>query len=166
MINHQLDPSLDLVLNRTTDVPVELVWRAWTTPELMKQWFTPKPWRTADIALEVRPGGRFYTLMESPEGEQFPGEGCVLEVVDQERLVWTSAMLPGFRPKVGGEDPMKGGFYFTAVVEMAANGTGTDYRVTLIHADPESKKQHEDMGFESGWSSAFDQLIELMRGSM
>lgn len=161
---NNFDPSLDLVLTRTTDVPVELVWKAWTTPELLKQWFTPKPWVTAECELDARPGGRFYTLMRSPEGQEFPGEGCVLEAIENERLVWTSAMLPGYRPKLTGNDPMKDGFAFTAIIEFARNGTGTDYRATLVHADPESKAKHEAMGFESGWGAAFDQLVELMRG--
>lgn len=160
------DPALDLVLTRTTDVPVELVWKAWTTPELLKQWFTPKPWVTAECELDAQPGGRFYTLMRSPEGQEFPGEGCVLEVTPNERFVWTSAMLPGYRPKVGGGDPMEAGFHFTAVIELTRTAAGTEYRVTLIHPDPEAKNKHEAMGFESGWSSAFDQLVELMRGAM
>ena len=47
---HVPDPELDLVLDREVDVAPELVWRAWTEPELLTQWFTPKPWET--------PGGR------------------------------------------------------------------------------------------------------------
>ena len=40
----KIDPKLDLVLEREIDVPVELVWKAWTTPEHLREWFVPKPW--------------------------------------------------------------------------------------------------------------------------
>lgn len=154
-----LDPALDLVMTRQTHVPVELVWKAWTTPDLLKQWFTPRPWKTVECEIEPRPGGRFRTVMESPEGEQFAGESCVLQVEENRLLVWTSALHAGFRP-VG--DPGES-FVFTAYIEMEPSATGgTDYKVTLIHADGDSKRRHDEMGFESGWGSAFDQLVELM----
>ena len=77
----RLDPKLDLVLECIVDVPKELVWKAWTQPELLKQWFTPKPWSTVDCELDLRPGGIFRTVMRSPEGQDFTNLGCYLEVV-------------------------------------------------------------------------------------
>ena len=105
--NHDaLNPQFDLLLERVVDVPRELVWRAWTTPELLKKWFTPRPWETIDCELELRPGGIFRTTMRSPEGEECPVLGCFLEVVENERLVWTEALGPGFRPlQKSGEVP-------------------------------------------------------------
>lgn len=154
------DPALDLVLKRQTALPAELVWKAWTTPELLVHWFTPKPWRTAECDMQLWPGGRFLTVMEGPDGERFSGEGCILEVVENRRLVWTSALLPGYRPKPDQEsDP---GFSFTAIIEMEATEAGTNYSATLRHGDPNAKRRHEEMGFESGWGAAFDQLVTLM----
>ncbi len=153
------DPSLDLVLDRTVDVPKELVWRAWTEPELLKQWFTPAPWKTVGCEIDLRPGGLFVTVMESPEGEQFPGEGCFLEVVENERLVWTSTMRRGFRPNIQPE----GAFAFTAVITIEDSSGGTKYRAHVMHGDQEGRDRHEQMGFHSGWSSALDQLVALMK---
>ena len=158
------DPALDLVMTRQTDVPVDLVWKAWTTPELLKQWFTPRPWMTTECKMDLRPGGQFLTVMESPEGDRFPGEACILEVVEARRLVWTSGLLPGYRPRAVMPKSESGNesFPFTAIIEMEPNGTGTSYRATVIHGDEESKRLHDGMGFETGWGSAFDQLVELM----
>jgi uncharacterized protein YndB with AHSA1/START domain len=75
------DPELDLVLERVVDVPPALVWRAWTEPERLKRWFTPKPWQTVECEIDLRPGGIFRTTMRSPEGEDTPHVGCYLEVV-------------------------------------------------------------------------------------
>src|SRR6266850_1118177 len=81
---HQPDPRLDLVLERIIDVPQELVWAAWTTPEHLKHWFTPVPWKTVDCEIDLRPGGIFRTVMRSPEGQEFPNLGCYLEIIKKE----------------------------------------------------------------------------------
>src|SRR5713226_713595 len=97
-MTHQPDTKLDLLLERIVEVPRELVWRAWTTPELVKKWFTPAPWTTVDCEINLRPGGIFRTVMRSPEGQTFPNVGCYLEIVENERLIWTNALAPGYRP--------------------------------------------------------------------
>lgn len=154
---HAVDPQLDLVLDREVDVAPELVWKAWTTPELLVQWFAPKPWETPSCEIDLRPGGIFSTTMRGPDGTEFTGDGCYLEVVPNERLAWTSALGPGFRPQEG---PMP----FSAVIELRPNGTGgTLYRAIAIHQSPEDNQQHAEMGFIDGWGAALDQLIELMK---
>ena len=60
------NPKLDLTFERIVDVPKELVWRAWTEPALLKQWFCPLPWKTIDAEMDLRPGGMFRTTMQSP----------------------------------------------------------------------------------------------------
>ncbi len=84
---HQPDPTLDLLLERVTDVSREQVWAAWTTPDRIKKWFTPAPWKTVDCEIDLRPGGIFRTVMRSPEGEIFPNAGCYLEIVENQKLV-------------------------------------------------------------------------------
>ena len=159
-ITHQPDPALDLVLERVVDVPRELVWKAWTTPEILKRWFAPAPWTTVACEIDLRPGGRFHTVMRSPEGKDHPGTGCFLEVVEHEKLVWTSALGPGYRPQASADGEA---FTFTAVISLEAHGAGTRYTALVVHGDPVSRKKHEDMGFHQGWSAALDQLIALMR---
>jgi uncharacterized protein YndB with AHSA1/START domain len=61
----------DLILRRTIDAPPEKVFRAWTDPVLLKEWFTPKPWTTAHIETDVRPGGSTRFVMRSPEEPSF-----------------------------------------------------------------------------------------------
>ena len=91
-----LDPSLDLRFERIVDVPPELVWRAWTVPQILMRWFTPVPWTTTGCDIDLRPGGRFRTVMRSPEGQEFENAGCYLEVVPNERLTWTSRLVRDF----------------------------------------------------------------------
>ncbi|MET8311309.1 MULTISPECIES: SRPBCC family protein [unclassified Micromonospora] len=158
MTVYTVNPELDLVLERTVDVAPELVWRAWTTPELLMQWFTPKPWSTIACEIDLQPGGRFDTTMRSPEGEEYPSSGCILVAEEGRTLVFTSGLGPGFRPQISAD-----GFPFTAVVRMEPAGAGTRYTAIAIHADASAKKSHEEMGFHEGWGAALDQLVDLMK---
>ena len=149
------DPKLDLVLERVVDISPELVWKAWTEPEHIKHWFAPRPWSITACEVDLRPGGVFSSTMRSPEGEEFPNVGCYLEVVPGERLVWTDALLPGYRPS---ENP-----FFTAVVTMTPAGDGCRYVAIAIHRDEAGRKTHEEMGFYDGWGTVLDQLVEYAR---
>jgi uncharacterized protein YndB with AHSA1/START domain len=100
MISPKLDARTDLPLERVIDVPPALVWRAWTEPQLLMQWWTPRPWKTVACDIDLQPGGIFHTVMQSPEGEKFPYTGCYLEIVKNRRLVWTFLLGPGYRPAV------------------------------------------------------------------
>ena len=153
--SHAPDPELDLVLERIVPVPPDLVWKAWTEPEHLKEWFVPKPWTISEVELDLRPGGIFKTVMRSPEGEEFGNPGCYLEVVEGERLVFTDALEPGFRPS---QTP-----FFTAVVTIEAHEEGTRYVARAMHRDAEGRKKHEEMGFHDGWGTCLDQMVELIR---
>jgi uncharacterized protein YndB with AHSA1/START domain len=158
-ITHQPDPKLDLVLERVVDVPPDLVWAAWTTPEYVKKWFTPAPWQTVDCEIDLRPGGIFRTVMCSPEGQEFSIAGCDLEAIENEKLVWTAALKPGYRPQnAAGDVPL-----FTAVILLEPHGTGTKYSAIAIHGDEVATKKHTDMGFHDGWGKALDQLVTLAK---
>ena len=159
-----IDPKLDLVLERIVDVPPELVWKAWTEPEHLVKWFTPAPWKTIDCEIELYPGGKFFTVMQSPEGEEMPNTGCYLEVVKNRKLVWTDAMQPGFRPAA---EP-NGCFerYFTAIVSMEPHEQGTQYRAIALHANEADRKTHEEMGFHDGWGTVATQLEAYAKSLM
>lgn len=161
--NRLPDPKLDLQFERSVDVPRELIWKAWTTPALILQWFTPAPWKTVACEIDLRPGGLFSTVMQSPEGQRFPNTGCYLEVVPDAKLVWTNALEPGFRPaRLPAGMPCES-FPFTATIALASQGKGTRYTATVIHGDEASCKRHEEMGFQEGWGKAFDQLVALVK---
>lgn len=156
---YEPDPRFDLVLERVVDVPPALVWKAWTTPEYLMPWFCPAPWKTVECQIDLRPGGIFRTVMRSPEGQDMPpNEGCYLEVVEKERLVWTDALKAGYRPS--------GNPFFTGMILLEPHGEGTKYTAIAIHGDEETAKKHADMGFHQGWGIALDQLVAYMKGTV
>lgn len=151
-----IDPRLDLVLQRQTDVSPAQLWKAWTSPEQVAKWFAPRPWTTTECEMDLRPGGQFRFVMRSPEGQLYPNVGCFLEVVPNQRLVWTDALLPGYRPA---PEP-----FFTAVVLFESDGKGgSKYTAIAMHRDEDIRQKHEGMGFHQGWGQVFDQLIEHIK---
>jgi len=166
MDRHALDPRLDLAIEREVDVSPALLWRAWTTAEYLKQWFAPRPWTVDHCEIDLRPGGRFHVVMRSPDKKESSDvECCYLEIVSQERLVWTNALLPGYRPAEEPPVSMLGSAvpWFTAIISMQASGAGTKYRAIAKHRDEAGRRNHEEMGFQDGWGAATDQLIEVAR---
>ncbi|ENY81946.1 MULTISPECIES: SRPBCC family protein [Sphingopyxis] len=150
-----VDPDLDLVLERVIDVPADLVWKVWTTPEHLVHWFVPKPWTVTACEMDLRPGGVFSTTMRSPEGEEFPNSGCYLEVVPGERLIFTDTLLPGFRPAPAP--------FFTAGLFLTPQGNSTLYRAVAVHGDSAARQKHEEMGFHDGWGTVVGQMVDYIK---
>jgi uncharacterized protein YndB with AHSA1/START domain len=150
----------EVLITHVFDAPPEAVFAAWTDPESLKQWFAPRPYSITLCEIDLRPGGGFRTAMSSPEGEQlFDSTGCILEVVPNQRLVWSEALTTGYRPQ-GSSMP------FTAILELRANGSGgCQYRAIAVHQDPAGRKQHEEMGFHEGWGTVVDQLVEHLQAT-
>jgi uncharacterized protein YndB with AHSA1/START domain len=144
----------ELILVRETDVSREKLYAGWTQPELLVLWFTPKPWSTTACELDLRVGGTCKTTMCSPEGEEFPNVGVYLEIVPNERLVFTDAYGPNWETN---PNP-----FFTAVLTFATLPSGrTRYTARVMHWTKADCEKHDAMGFMQGWGAAFDQLVEL-----
>lgn len=150
-----IDPARDLVLERLIDAPREKVYACWTQPELIRQWFAPRPWSIAAVESDLRPGGVSNVTMVSPEGEQFPNTGIYLEVVPNQKLVFTDAYGPDWAPSA---EP-----FFTGIVLFQAEGDKTRYIAIARHWTEDKRKMHEDMGFHAGWGQCADQLEALAR---
>jgi len=146
----------ELVLTRIINVPREKVYRAWTDPEQIKQWFAPKPWTTAVAETDVRPGGSTLIVMRSPEGQDFPNRGVYLEVVPNQRLVFTDAYTEAWKPS---EKP-----FMTVILTFEDEGGKTKYTARVRHWNIADKQQHEQMGFHQGWGQCTDQLAALVGG--
>jgi uncharacterized protein YndB with AHSA1/START domain len=154
----------DLVLERTLDAPLALVWKAYTDPEHLKQWFAPKPYEISECELDLRPGGIFRIRMVGPDGFDtgHGNPGCVLEVAEGRKLVWTSALGPGYRPNEAGEGCES--FPMTAIVTFADAGNGkTAYKAIALHRNMADKETHEKMGFHEGWGTVAGQLEEFAK---
>ncbi|MEO5825828.1 MAG: SRPBCC domain-containing protein [Gemmatimonadales bacterium] len=149
-----VNPKLDLVFERFIDAPRHLLWDALTKPEHLREWYMPKAWgRVANCELDVRPGGIFRIDIAVADGQAFPNIGCFLEVIAQERLVWTSMLFPGFRPAVFDDIPI------TAIVTMETVGTGTRYIFTALHRNEADVEANKTSGWQQGTEIAVEQFV-------
>lgn len=151
-----------LVLSRELPVPRALVWRCWTEPELMRQWYCPQPWAVVEVDQDLRPGGRANNVMAGPGPDGQPmrvhNVGSYLEVVPGERLTFTNLLLEDWTPAPAPLQPM--GFTATVLFEDAGEGR-CRYTAICRHVDEASQAQHAAMGFHAGWGTAGDQLLAL-----
>jgi uncharacterized protein YndB with AHSA1/START domain len=149
------DPKTDFAIERVIDAPPRLVWEALTKPEHLQAWYMPKAWgRVSNAELDLRPGGIIRIDIAVGDGPDIPNIGCVLEVVPMQRLVWTSMLFPGYRPAVFDDIPI------TAIMTMAAEGTGTRYIFTALHRNEADFKTNKESGFYQGTEIAIDQFVE------
>jgi uncharacterized protein YndB with AHSA1/START domain len=144
----------DLVLTRLIDAPREKVYRAWTDPALLVGWFAPLPWTTARAELDVRPGGTTLVVMRSPEGQEFPNSGVYLDVVANDRIVFTNAYTSAWEPS---EKP-----FMTVILTFEDEGGQTRYTARVKHWTVADREAHEAMGFHQGWPVCSDQLAAVV----
>ncbi len=144
-----LDPETDLVLERELNAPRELIYRCWTTPEHLVHWFVPKPHRVTACTLDVRVGGACNTTFDV-DGTLMENKGVYLEVIPNEKLVFTDTYTEGWKPAA---EP-----FMTAILTFEDIGGRTRYRAIARHRNKETAAQHKEMGFFDGWGTVADQL--------
>lgn len=148
-----MSANRELMLTRLINAPREKVYRAWTDPELLKQWFAPLPYTTPVADLDVRPGGANFIVMRGPDGKDMPNRGVYLEVVPNERLVFTDAYVKAWEPS---EKP-----FMTVILTFEDEDGKTRYTARVRHWTVTDCEAHEKMGFHQGWGLCTDQLAAL-----
>lgn len=149
-------PSLadrELVLSRVIRAPRERVFALWT--KQLPAWWGPHGMTTPVCEMDLRPGGVFRTVMRAPDGTEYPTRGIFLEVVPNERVVFTDAFDPGWLPHPEA--------FFTGIVTFdALPGNKTRYTARALHWTVANREKHEQMGFHHGWGESLDRLVALL----
>jgi uncharacterized protein YndB with AHSA1/START domain len=144
----------ELLLTSVIEAPRENVFRCWTEPDLITQWFTPPPFKTTRADIDLRPGGSMLVIMQGPDGQEMSNPGIILEVIPNQRLVSTDAYTKAWEPS---EKP-----FMTLILTFEDAGTNkTRYTARALHWSAEDCDAHEAMGFYEGWTTATEQLAEL-----
>lgn len=143
----------ELVLTRVMAATPARLFRAWTTQ--LPLWWGPHGMTTLFCEMELRPGGSFRTIMRAPDGTEYPTRGVLLEIVENERIVFTDAFDPGWEPNPDA--------FFTAITTFAAlSGGRTRYTARALHWTVANREKHEKMGFHQGWGESLDRLVRLV----
>ncbi len=143
----------ELVLTRHINAPRHNLFRCWTEPALQKQWYAPHPYTVKVAEADLRAGGAALIVMSGPDGQEISCPGVYLEVVPDERLVFTDAYTKAWEPSA---KP-----FMTAIITLADEAGGTRYTARVLHWTAEDKAAHEKMGFHQGWGVCADQLAAL-----
>ncbi len=144
----------DLILQRIIDASPDKLFRAWTDPVLMTQWFAPLPFTTPKAEIDLQVGGKSTITMKGPDGTEFPNTGVFLEVVPNKKLVFTDAYSSAWEPSA---KP-----FMTVILTFEDLGGQTKYTATVRHWSVEDRESHENMGFHAGWATCTEQLASLV----
>jgi uncharacterized protein YndB with AHSA1/START domain len=148
------DADLDLTISRIIKAPRPIVWSAWTDRNSFEQWWIPAPARCKVLEMDLRPGGALVTQISENGGAFEPHvSGCFLAVDDLERIVFTNALVGGWRPA---EQP-----FMTAIITLRDHPMGTEYLAHVMHKSSADRTMHEEMGFYDGWGTVAQQLAAL-----
>jgi uncharacterized protein YndB with AHSA1/START domain len=130
----------ELHLSRTFDAPRRLVFAAWSSAEHVSKWFTPLPLTTSDCEIDFRPGGVFRLTMRMPDGTLYPMDARFVEIVDEERIVFTAKI--------------HGGVTVDTTVTFAEENGKTTLQVRQTY----DRETDATRGAPQGWAATLDQL--------
>lgn len=139
-------PKHELVLERTFDAPRELVFKVWTDPAHVAQWWGPHGFKTTVHEMDVRPGGRWHYTMRGPDGNDYPFDGVYAEIAEPERLVFEGTIHADTSQRVWTE------------VTFAEVGGKTKIMVRQVF----SFESAATKGAPIGWNQQLDRLTEYL----
>jgi uncharacterized protein YndB with AHSA1/START domain len=146
--------AVDIV--RTFDAPRALVWKAWTDPKMMAEWFGPRHFTSSVPEYDVRAGGKLRIVMHGPDGNDYPMKGVFLEVVPPEKLVFSNIALDN-----DGNHLLEG----ETTVTLTEQGGKTTLRVQSRAVGRVPFAPQMLAGMEAGWTQSIDKMEELVARS-
>jgi uncharacterized protein YndB with AHSA1/START domain len=157
----------DFVISRIFAAPREIVWKAWTDPKQMAQWWGPKDFTNSVCELDVRVGGAYRLVMRAPNGNEYPAHGVYREVAEPRRLVmfmdlsdhpesWFDKLDPN-RDKT-----KKPAMDCLQIVTFEDVEGKTELTVRTRFATPEICAAMVRMGMDEGWPESFDRLVDCI----
>jgi uncharacterized protein YndB with AHSA1/START domain len=162
MANNTVNEVERMTITRVFDAPRDLVWKAWTDPKYVMQWWGPKGFTSPVCNIDFREGGKFLCCMKSPDGQEFWNAGEYHEIVPYEKIVSTMYFSDSEGNKV---DPEHYGIEHEAIedahdvtlFEDLGNG---QTKLTFIGNEPmESAK---NSGQVEGWNEILDKVATVI----
>jgi len=138
-----------VTINRVFNAPIELVWEAWTQPEHIAKWWSPKGMDTKVVEHSFTVGGKWKYVMPMPNGQEFIAEGMYTEIVELEKIISSA----NFKPMTEGVEIQS---------LFKKDGDKTHFTFNVVHPTEAYKIQQEKMGILNGWGSVFERLSELL----
>jgi uncharacterized protein YndB with AHSA1/START domain len=153
-----------MVVTRVFDAPRELVWKAWTDPQYVMQWWGPKGFTSPFCQMDFRVGGTFLCCMKSPEGQEFWNGGEYHEIVLHEKIVYSMYFTDAKGNKV---EPAHYGIEHEAIdgaQDMVTFEDLGDGQTKLTLIGNESMETATKSGEVEGWNQILDKFAAVLRG--
>lgn len=147
-----VEDATTLIISRTFNAPLELVWKMFSDPYHLAQWWGPQGYTNRVERLEFRTGGRWVHVMIAPDGRELPTDNDILEVIPHERIVFRNAPAD---PLIFGDNPPPG---FTKTLTFAERGERTTLTLVCTFDEAEHKDAVVRRGFAAGTNESFDKL--------
>ena len=162
MTKNTVNESERMVVTRVFDAPRELVWKAWTDPKYVMQWWGPKGFTAPFCEIDFRVGGKFRCCMRSPEGQEFWNAGEYHEIVPYEKIVSSMCFADAKGNRVdaehyGIEHEAIEGLHDVTLFEDIGNG---QTRLTFI--GNETMKDATESGQFEGWKQILDKVAVVV----
>ncbi len=156
----------EFLITRVFNAPRKLVWKAFTEPERLEQWWGPRGFTTRVHKLELRPGGVFLYSQRLPDGRQMWGKWIYREIVAPERMVVVTSFCDE------NENPVRHPLNPNWPLEMLSSSTFTEHhghttltiRAIPINATESERKFFDDgkKSMDEGFTGTLDQLAEYL----
>lgn len=141
-----------ITVTREFAADVALVWDAYTKPEILDQWWAPKPWKARTKSMEFKVGGQWLYAMVGPSGEEHWSVARYSSIVPQQKFVGTD----GFTDAEGNIDPQMP--ESTWEVNFSPKGDHTLVQINITYPDLAQLEATIQMGFKDGLSMAMENL--------
>jgi uncharacterized protein YndB with AHSA1/START domain len=164
MTDNAVNATERMVVTRVFDAPRALVWKAWTDPKYVMQWWGPKGFTAPFCQIDFRVGGKFLCCMRAPDGQEFWNAGEYHEIVPYEKIVSSMYFSDSKGNKVEAADY---GIEHEAIEDARDVVTFEDFgngqtKLTFIGNEPmESAK---NSGQLEGWNQILDKIAEVVAG--
>lgn len=137
-------------IERTLNAPIDLVWKAWTTPEHIVKWWNPRGSNTQIEKHDFRIGGEWKYIMVMPNGQPFIAEGKYTDIEFHKRIF----SIADFKPMTQGVEIQS---------TFKAEKDTTHFIFNIVHPTEDYKNKQERMGSQNGWGSVFQRLEDFLQ---
>ena len=161
-----------ITISRVFNAPKEMVWKAWTDPEMVKKWWGPKNFTAPSAKVDLRVGGKYTFAMQGPAGSEWDrvmySSGVFKEIVPMEKIVTTDYFSDKdgnkIQPSEEGQDPTFPNEMTVTITfeQLEENKT----KLSIMYAAPQTEAQMEAMlksGMDAGWNESLDKLEAALK---
>jgi uncharacterized protein YndB with AHSA1/START domain len=150
------DANKTITVVREFDAPVELVWKTWSEPELLEQWWAPKPWKAGTVSMDFREGGKWLYYMEGPDGSRHYARADYKSIVPNKSFAALDAFCDE-KGNINTEFPQ-----MNWNLTFSQSGSRTKVEILITFPTLADMEKIIEMGFKEGFAAAHGNLDELL----